>query len=120
MLKKDLLTLEKVLWVGMGAFPGGLARWLIGNDFAVNIFGTALLGLLMGLDLTPRVQLFLIFGFCGAFTTFSGWMVEVLELLEMGMYLRSFAYVFLLLIVSLSSICGGFLLGRRIKGSIAP
>src|ERR1700676_2149243 len=63
-----------------GSFPWG--------TFAVNMTGSLLLGLITGAALyhgfpnTPKVILGT--GFCGAYTTFSTWTYETVDLLEDG------------------------------------
>ncbi|RAV10089.1 fluoride efflux transporter CrcB [Mycolicibacterium sp. GF69] len=55
-----------------GAFPSGI--------FVVNISGALLLGLLAGLQPEPTTALLIGVGFLGAYTTFSTWMLQTLEL----------------------------------------
>lgn len=55
-----------------GAFPSGI--------FVVNISGALLLGLLAGLELGPTIALLAGVGLVGAYTTFSTWMLQTLEL----------------------------------------
>ena len=63
-----------------GAFPWG--------TFVVNVTGSFLFGLLVGLGLShafPRVpRVVLGTGFCGAYTTFSTFTFETIRLLEEG------------------------------------
>lgn len=64
------------------AFPYG--------TLGVNLLGSFVLGLLMGLttggalDLPPRLRVGLAIGFLGAFTTFSTFSYETLEALRVG------------------------------------
>lgn len=85
------------LLVALGAVPGAWLRWqcalLLGpraggqavSDLLVNLLGSLLLGMLAGS--APRRSSLLLFagiGFCGSLTTFSGWMLEVVQLLQEG------------------------------------
>jgi CrcB protein len=74
---------------GTGGFIGTVIRFLISRyfqenslslfpwgTFSVNIIGSLLIGLIYGLTergniLSPEILLFLTFGICGGFTTFS-------------------------------------------------
>ena len=81
--------LQEVLLVSLGAVPGALLRWQVALHLAdrnvlVNVVGAALLGLLAGLPAAPRRQLLVGIGFCGSFTTFSGWMLEAMRLISAG------------------------------------
>ncbi|MDX6224278.1 MAG: fluoride exporter [Frankiales bacterium] len=57
-----------------GGWPRGTA--------AVNVTGSLLAGLLVGSRIGNPWDVVLIAGFCGGYTTFSTWSVEVVELAE--------------------------------------
>jgi CrcB protein len=71
-----------------GAFPWG--------TFLVNVTGSAALGFLTGLALYHAVpsapKVILGTGFCGAYTTFSGFSYETVRLLEEGEMGQAFRY----------------------------
>ncbi|MFC4448887.1 fluoride efflux transporter FluC [Halorussus aquaticus] len=85
--------MNSVLLVGAGGVLGALARFGVGSvlsartrsTLAVNVLGSFALGALtVGLaDGTALLTVFGI-GFCGAFTTFSSFAVETVELYEDG------------------------------------
>ena len=59
--------------ISIGAVPGAIFRWQIDDIFIVNIIGCFLLGIVNGLPISGRYKLIFGFGFCGSFSTFSGW-----------------------------------------------
>ena len=64
---------------GAGSFPIGI--------LVVNVLGTFILGVVYGLavrGLREETQLFMGAGFCGAFTTFSTFSVQTVDLLRQG------------------------------------
>ena len=89
-----------MLIAGLGGFAGTCLRFLTGRlahlflhsafpwgTFAVNVVGSLLIGLLLGLAekhdlLPPSMQLLFITGFCGGFTTFSTFSADLLVLLQ--------------------------------------
>jgi len=95
----------------IGSAVGGTARYAVsgaaygifGTSFphgtlAVNLAGCLLLGLFDGLaqgrfSLDPRQRMLLMIGFCGAFTTFSTFILETDHLLRDGQSLRAAANV---------------------------
>lgn len=106
-------ALDKMLCLVAGSAVGGVTRWFL-SDYAaasdsknlpwgtliVNLSGCLLLGLLHGLGETPwplgpRARMLLMVGFCGAFTTFSTWMLESSILMEKGASRAALSYIIL-------------------------
>ena len=121
--------------VAAGAIPGALLRWqlegaasawfgglkgLIEGDFAANMAGCLILGLLLAQPRpSARLGLWAGIGFCGSLTTFSSWMLELVRALDQGDVVGS-------LRVLLTSLVGGLLLvnlgnwlGRRLLSPAA-
>ncbi len=92
---------KAMLIAGLGGFIGTCLRYLTGKfahllapaaifpwgTFAVNVAGSLLIGLFFGLAekahlLSPAMNLFLITGFCGGFTTFSSFSDDLYLLLQ--------------------------------------
>lgn len=94
-------------YVAAGGALGALTRWgvveLVGDDriivalVSVNVIGSLLLGVLIGLNpsrrrdrrITENQFLLAGTGFCGALTTFSSYAVEVAAALEDGRLVRA-------------------------------
>lgn len=102
----------KWLNLAIGSIIGGYARYFLAG-FVYQIFGTAfpygtlvvnligcfLIGLLAALAeekflLGPDARMLLMIGFCGAFTTFSTFMLETGNLIRDGETIRAFLNVF--------------------------
>ena len=83
--------------VGLGGVCGALARFLVGerietrtvDTLAVNVLGSVALGALAATPLDSAPSLLLGVGFCGAFTTFSSFAVETVQLYEAGQRRRA-------------------------------
>lgn len=120
--------------IGTGGFAGTVSRYLltrfINNNFpitfplgtyAVNIFGCLLIGIIMGLSFQSSVntqtRLMLATGFCGGFTTFSTYSLEIFELYQRGEAAVSFAYLGGSIITGLLSIGVGLWLGKTMASS---
>jgi len=105
--------------VAAGAIPGALLRWqaetlglaidggfkgVVAADFAANLLGCLLIGLLMAQPpARTRLVLWGGIGFCGSLTTFSSWMLQLVRTLDQGQPLAALA-------VLLASLGGGLLL----------
>jgi CrcB protein len=120
--------LQSSLWISIGAVLGANARYWLGlwlvqqisprfplPTFLINVIGSFLLGLLAGYTQTrPHPQLTLLFGvgFCGSFTTFSTFSVEILNLWRSGAGWIALLYIVTSVLVGF----GGAWLGLRIGG----
>ena len=83
----------------------------------VNIIGCFVIGLLTALftlkatDIRPELQLFLVVGFLGGFTTFSSFGLEIFTLLKHHPWVALFDVV-IQLVFGLVGVAGGFALGH--------
>lgn len=95
-----------ILMVGIGGFFGAIARFslskLLNNKIdtpfpigtlTVNLLGSFLLGVIMGADPNEIAVLLLGTGFMGAFTTFSTFKLEILQL-----HIEKYSRIFMLYI----------------------
>ena len=110
-------TLKAFLWVSAGGAVGSSLRYLFyvlikQNNFPyatllVNILGSLVIGLLFALNIknelfSKDLNLFLMTGLCGGFTTFSAFSLDNMTLLQEGKIGTSLFYI------SLSVLAGIF------------
>ena len=87
------MTFYELLMIGIGGFFGAVTRYFISskmNDqktmpigtLLVNLTGSLLIGIILGLGLPLWGKLLLVSGFAGALTTFSTMNKELIELWE--------------------------------------
>lgn len=111
--------IKTLLLIGTGGFAGSVSRYLLTKfiatkwpmafpwgTFSVNILGCFLIGIIMGMSfqssINTQTRLLLATGFCGGFTTFSTYSLEIFELYQRGEAGISMLYLF-------ASILAGFL-----------
>lgn len=115
-LQRELKTFALVAF---GAIPGALLRWqfegigraaigglrgLVIADFAANMLGCLVLGVVVAQP--PRrlgLTLWLGIGFCGSLTTFSTWILQLYMAIHSGSIIKALA-------VLLASLAGGLVL----------
>ncbi len=107
--------------IGAGAL-GALARYLVSTLLAgrgrlpwgvavVNVVGSFVAGLALGLPLDPSWQLVVLGGFCGGLTTFSTLSVETVQLVLDGRRRAAAASVTLSMLLGISAVIVGILVG---------
>ncbi|APS39009.1 fluoride efflux transporter CrcB [Salegentibacter sp. T436] len=121
--------LKQLLLIFLGGGLGSALRYLISKSlnfetafipfgtFTVNILGSLLLGLILGIAaksdfFSSNIVLFLAVGFCGGFTTFSSFAFENQALLRSGDYLNFFFYTFGSIILGILAVFLGLFLSR--------
>ncbi len=125
-------SLTQTLAIAAGGAAGALARFwlsnavygLLGRGFpygtlAVNVLGSLAMGLLYILLLErlsagPEVRGLLLVGFLGAFTTFSSFSIETLNLIEQAAYAKAGANAVFSVVSCVGATWLGVLLGRAL------
>lgn len=98
-------------WLSWGGGPAWIATLL------VNVVGAFLLGLFSGLTFAERAEaptywLLLTTGFCGGFTTFSTFSLELATLLQQGKYAPALTYFTAATVLGLLGVMLGLYLAR--------
>lgn len=119
--------MKQLLLVGLGGFIGSVLRFLISKlnhsshflslpmgTLAVNIIGSLIIGLLIGISvkgnlISSDLKLFLMVGLCGGFTTFSTFSAENMLLLQNGQIMTALLYMILSIVLGLLAVLGGYL-----------
>jgi CrcB protein len=123
---------DKYLLVGLGGFLGAIARYALGGWAAekwgasfpygtllINISGSFVLGLFLAaatgrLAIDPRWRLFLAIGFLGAYTTFSTYTYESVQLLLAGAWWPGLANLLASNLLGLAASVVGIAIGRSL------
>ena len=109
------MTVAKIFWVALGGALGSVMRaavsYWIPTEFPwatilVNVVGSFVIGLVLALadsgsDFHLTIKLFIVIGFCGAFTTFSTFSYQTVMLLSQGKYGQAFLNIILSLVLAL-------------------
>lgn len=122
--------MSSYILVFIGGGLGASLRYLMGmiftnnlkypyGTFIINILGSFLLGLILMSSLGKtgtglKLNLFLTIGFAGGFTTFSTFTYEAINLINQGLILQSFSYIFLSIIFGMLGIYMGISMAKFI------
>ncbi|HEX5564742.1 MAG TPA: fluoride efflux transporter CrcB [Sporosarcina sp.] len=97
-----MIVAEAVV-IGLGGFIGALLRFFISarmnkeegipvGTLVVNLSGSLLIGLLVGMELPKLWTIFLVSGLMGALTTFSTLIKELIQLWKSGQIKKTILY----------------------------
>lgn len=121
--------------VALGSAIGALLRfslslWLVSESFiqlpwstlTVNVLGSALIGFYAVAtepegywSVSPVFRVFVVAGFCGGFTTFSFFSLEMIQMLLQGAATLALAYALLSLLLWLAAGALGIFVGSRLN-----
>ncbi len=124
-------TTVRVIIVAVGGSLGALSRyflqgWILERTgpsvlalFVINISGAFALGLILTLAaeralISPDVRLLLTTGFLSAYTTFSSWMLESVQLIQVGSIARAALNVVGSVVAGLIAVSLGIIVARLI------
>ena len=126
--------MERIFWVGIGGAVGAALRYIVSGrvqeqfevggfplgTLAVNVIGCLLIGFLSQAASVPgrftnEGILFLLVGMLGAFTTFSTFSKEVVDLLQSGRVGMALIDVEIHVVLGLVAVGVGYALGRVLQ-----
>jgi fluoride exporter len=129
------MSLFTCLVVMLGGAIGTLLRYLVSvlalpisrdlpwGTIIINITGSFVIGLFGTLTLasgrfpaSENLRLFVMVGFCGGYTTFSAFSLQTLDLIRNGAMTRAALNIVLSIILCLSAVALGHLVGARFNG----
>ncbi|WP_211204199.1 fluoride efflux transporter CrcB [Thermoanaerobacter italicus] len=127
--------MKSTLYVGIGGFFGAILRYEISRHikerrqiiipietFIINVLGSFLLNFLsspkINVNLDDDVKLFLTTGFLGAFTTYSTFSHETIDLIKNKKYFQAFKYMSLTIIFGLIGGVLGYYIGNCVGNLI--
>tara|TARA_B100000686_G_scaffold350352_1_gene446091 strand:- start:351 stop:731 length:381 start_codon:yes stop_codon:yes gene_type:complete len=118
--------------VAIGGAVGTLGRYLLTSYLAqltsssfpwavltINVVGSFLLGVIIQLAaenilVTPEIKALITVGFLGAFTTFSTFSLDIVELCERGQWALAFLYTFASVLMAVLGLVGGVMVVKAI------
>ena len=124
--------MPEILLVALGAAVGAPLRFLtvhlvhtrlrgtgVAGTLVVNVLGSAVLGALLGAAVGPAWVALLGIGFCGAYTTFSTFALELWDALRDGRLPALAANLALSLVLGLGAFTAAFAVGFVVAGGSA-
>lgn len=122
----------QLIAIALGGAVGSVARFLAANMVAtqigtrfpygtlmVNLVGSFLIGLMYILivekfEMSAEIRGLVMVGFLGAFTTFSTFSLEILDLLKSGALIGAALYLLVSVIVGVANVWLGMQLGKNL------
>ena len=111
MYKKNILNYIFILIV---AYLATSLRYVINNNFIISVIGSFFFGFVIARTSSKYKKSFLLCGFCSCFTSFSGFIYFLYEIINQGEFLKLFIYLNFVIFINLFVMYCGFILSRKI------
>ncbi|VDG98040.1 CrcB family protein [Sporosarcina sp. ZBG7A] len=116
------MTWIDLVAVAAGGFTGAIIRYFVSKKLntnslipygtlLVNLLGCLLIGLVVGLQLSPSLTFLLATGVAGALTTFSTWLKEILGMARLQKLGKSMGYLMGSIILGIAFVYVGYIGG---------
>ncbi len=107
------MTRKNFIIILLIAYFATFLRLYIDNNFIVSIVGSFLYGFIIDSKISNSKKEILLSGFCSCFTSFSGFIYYLYQLINQGNYFKLLFYLNLIVIFNLMIMYIGFLISRK-------
>ena len=107
------MKINNFIYILLAAYLATFLRIIINSNFVISMIGSFLVGFFISKRLSYSIEKILLSGFFSCFTSFSGFILVLYQLLSQGNFLLVILYSNLAIILSLILMHLGFLIGRK-------
>ena len=108
------MKIQSFIFILLTAYLATFLRLSINNDFLTSIIGSFLVGFLISKKLNYSIEKILLSGFFSCFTSFSGFVYFLYQILNQGEWMKFIIFFNLIIILNLLTMFIGFWISRKI------
>ena len=108
------MKIQSFIFILLAAYLATFLRLSINNDFLTSIIGSFLVGFLISKKLNYSIEKILLSGFFSCFTSFSGFVYFLYQILNQGEWMKFIIFFNLIIILNLFTMFIGFWISRKI------
>ena len=108
------MKINNFIYIFLAAYLATFLRLAINNNFFISIIGSFLVGFFISKRLSYSTEKILLSGFFSCFTSFSGFIYFLYEILNQGDWMKFIIFFNLIIIVNLFAMFIGFCISRKI------
>ena len=108
------MKINNFIYIFLAAYLATFLRLFINNNFFTSLIGSFLVGFLISKRLSYSIEKILLSGFFACFTSFSGFIYFLYQILNEGEWIKFIIFFNLIIIVNLFTMFMGFLISRKI------
>jgi len=108
------VKIKKYIFIILVCYLATFLRLLINNNFIISTVGSFFFGLIISKQLSYSRQEILLSGFCSCFTSFSGFIYFLYQIINQGNWVKFLIFSNLIIIINLLSMFFGVWISRKI------
>ena len=108
------MKIKPLIYIFFACYIATFLRVFINNNFIVSIIGSLLFGFVIAKKLSYSEEKIILSGFFSCFTSFSGFIFFMYEILNQGDWIKFIFFLNLIIIVNLFTMYFGFFISRKI------
>ena len=108
------MKIKNFIYILLACYTATFLRLFIDNNFIVSIIGSFFFGFVIAKRLSKSKEIIITSGFFSCFTTFSGFIYFLFEILNNGYWIKFIVLFNLIIIVNLFTMYLGFWISRKI------
>ena len=108
------MKINNFIYILLAAYLATFFRLVINNNFFTSIIGSFFVGFLISKRLSYSIEKILFNGFFACFTSFSGFIYFLYQILNEGEWIKFIIFFNLIIIVNLFTMLFGFWISRKI------
>jgi len=108
------VKLNHFVYILLAAYLATFLRLTINNNFFISIIGSFLVGFLIGKRLSYSIEKILLSGFFSCFTSFSGFIYFLHEILSQGDWIKFIIFLNSVILLNIFTMYFGFWISRKI------
>tara|TARA_B100000945_G_C20361946_1_gene587611 strand:- start:269 stop:598 length:330 start_codon:yes stop_codon:yes gene_type:complete len=108
------MNIKNFIFILFASYFATLIRLYIDNNFLISIIGSFFFGFIIARKLSQSMNMILLTGFCSCFTSFTGFIYFLYELINQENFITIFFYLNIIIIFNLLMMYFGFHISRKI------
>ena len=109
------MKIKIFFYILLACYLATFLRLIIDNNFIISILGSFFLGLIISKKLSETREKILLSGFVSCFTSFSGFIYFLYQILNQGDWIKFIIFCNLIIIINLFTMYFGFWISRKIN-----
>ena len=108
------MKIKNFIYIFLACYVATFLRYFVNNNFIVSIIGSLFFGFIIAKRLSYTKEKVMLSGFFSCFTSFSGFIYFLYEIISQGAWIKFIIFSNLIIVINLLVMYFGFWISRKI------